>query len=317
MKLDFPKHELLDVKSDYIFKLLFGVEKRKKNLIALLNAILKNNPRVDDIEIRNSEISKILKDTQTSHLDVKAQIAPGKYVDIEIQVRDTGEIVDRGIQYLADMCVENSVVKSKREDDISEVQTYTYPKVIGIWILGSSINKRQSPANEILMTFQPTKLDGFEIASDKFRLFTIELPKFNPKTQDKKDMLNVWMTFFKDPSNAEIQKYPEIHETYEILKELSADEEIREIYNLRRKTLEGYISEKNTAIMKTREEEREKAKQREKKIREEAEAEKKALAEKAHQEKIDSAKKFLTMGLSVEQVSQGTGLSIEEIRRLQ
>lgn len=294
LKPDFPKDELLDVKSDYIFKLLFGVEKQKKNLIALLNAILKNNPKVEDIEIRNSEISKILKDVKTAHLDIKAQIGPGKYADIEVQVRDTGEIIDRGIQYLADMCVENAVIKSKQEEE-SEVQTYAYPKVIGIWILGTSINKRQCPANEILMTFQPTKLDGFEIASDKFRLFTIELPKFNPKTQDKKDMLNVWMTFFKDPSNAEIQKYPEIHETYEALKELSADEEVREIYNLRRKTLEGYISEKNAAIVKVRQEER----------------------EKAYQDKADSAKKFLSMGLSVEQVAQGTGLSIDEVRKLQ
>ena len=293
LKPDFPKDELLDVKSDYIFKLLFGVEKQKKNLIALLNAILKNNPKIEDIEIRNSEISKILKDTKTSHLDVKAQIGPARYVDIEIQVRDTGEIIDRGIQYLAGMCVENAIVKSK-QDEVSEVATYAYPKVIGIWILGASINKRQCPANEILMTFQPTKLDGFEIASDKFRLFTIELPKFNPKTQDKRDMLNVWMTFFKDPSNAEIQKYPEIHETYEALKELSADEEVREIYNLRRKTLEGYISEKNTAIVKARQEEQ----------------------EKALQEKIDSAKKMLKKGLGVADVSDFTGIPVEELQKL-
>ena len=33
--------------------------------------------------------------------------------------------------------------------------------------------------------------------------------------------------------------------------------------------------------------------------------------------KIETAKKFLTMGLSLEQISQGTGLSIDEIKTLQ
>ena len=32
--------------------------------------------------------------------------------------------------------------------------------------------------------------------------------------------------------------------------------------------------------------------------------------------KIETAKKFLTMGLSLEQISQGTGLSIDEIKNL-
>ena len=32
--------------------------------------------------------------------------------------------------------------------------------------------------------------------------------------------------------------------------------------------------------------------------------------------KIETAKKFLTMGLSLEQISQGTGLSIDEINNL-
>ena len=34
------------------------------------------------------------------------------------------------------------------------------------------------------------------------------------------------------------------------------------------------------------------------------------------QAKLETAKKFLSMGLSVEQVADGTGLSIEEIEKL-
>ena len=40
------------------------------------------------------------------------------------------------------------------------------------------------------------------------------------------------------------------------------------------------------------------------------------VADGEYQAKIETAKKFLTMGLSLEQISQGTGLSIDEINNL-
>ena len=40
------------------------------------------------------------------------------------------------------------------------------------------------------------------------------------------------------------------------------------------------------------------------------------LTQGAYQKAVETAKKFLSMGLSVEQVADGTGLSIEEIEKL-
>ena len=40
------------------------------------------------------------------------------------------------------------------------------------------------------------------------------------------------------------------------------------------------------------------------------------LSQGAQQAKHETAKKFLAMGLSVEQIANGTGLSIEEIEKL-
>ena len=42
----------------------------------------------------------------------------------------------------------------------------------------------------------------------------------------------------------------------------------------------------------------------------------KGLAEGEKKAKIESAQRFLSMGLSVEQVAAGTGLSLEEIEKL-
>ena len=40
------------------------------------------------------------------------------------------------------------------------------------------------------------------------------------------------------------------------------------------------------------------------------------ITQGAYQKAIETAKKFLSMGLSVEQVANGTGLSVEEIEKL-
>ena len=40
------------------------------------------------------------------------------------------------------------------------------------------------------------------------------------------------------------------------------------------------------------------------------------LSQGAQQKAIETAKKFLSMGLSVKQVADGTGLSVEEIEKL-
>ena len=45
-------------------------------------------------------------------------------------------------------------------------------------------------------------------------------------------------------------------------------------------------------------------------------AKKEGRAEGARENAIETAKKLLAMGLSVEQVSQGTGLSLEEVENL-
>jgi predicted transposase/invertase (TIGR01784 family) len=51
---------LLDPKLDYIFKNIFGVEKNKSILISFLNALLKGNPKIRDIQLENTDIAKIL-----------------------------------------------------------------------------------------------------------------------------------------------------------------------------------------------------------------------------------------------------------------
>ena len=41
------------------------------------------------------------------------------------------------------------------------------------------------------------------------------------------------------------------------------------------------------------------------------------ISQGAYQEKLETAKNFISMGLSIEQISRGTGLSLETIQQLE
>ena len=304
---------LLDIQSDYIFKRVFGVEKNKKLLISLINSILRGNPTVTDLEIRNTEISKIVKNNLTIYLDIKAEINPQEFVDIEIQVRNTGEIMERAVQYLAEILTLNCRKLTEKEKEAGQRQTYKYPKVIGIWIMGENVTDRKDAVNEACVAFPPTERDEYQIITDKLRIFFVELQKFHPKHVDRKNMLDVWMAFLKNPLDDDIQDVPEVKEALDTLKEISADKDEREIYYLRQHTEFGYLSEKNVAVQK----EREKAEKEKKELVEKAQKREKQLEEKAKAEKIESAKKMLADGLPLELVSKYSGLSVEEIQGLQ
>ena len=294
---------LLDIQSDYIFKRVFGIEKNKELLISLINSILKGNPQVTDLEIRNTEISKIFKNNLTIHLDIKAEINPQEFVDIEIQVRNTGEIMERAVQYLAEILTVNCRKLTEEERKAGQKQTYKYPKVIGIWIMSENVTDRKDAVNEACLAFPPTERDEYQIITDKLRIFFVELPKFHPKHVDCKNMLDVWMTFLKNPLNAEIQGVPEVQKALDTLKEISANEEEREIYNLRQQTEFGYISEKNVAVEKAHKAGK-------------AEGEKIGIEKGEKRKAIETAKKMLKKGLKVNDIVDFTGLSIAEIDAL-
>lgn len=302
---------LLDIQSDYIFKQVFGVEKNKNLLISLINSILKGNPKVNDIELQNTEMSKILKNNRSIHLDIKAEIGFQKFVNIEMQVRNTGEIVERAVQHLAEMLTRNSRKLTQEEKEAGKKQTYKYPKVIGIWIMGENVTDREDAVNEASVAFPPTEKDDFQIITDKLRIFFVELPKFHPRYIDRKNMLDVWMAFLKNPLEREIQDVNEVKLALDTLKEVSEDEDTRETYYLRQQTELGYLSEKNVAVEKALEKGEKIGIEKGEKIG--IEKGEKIGIEK---NKIEVAKKMLLMGLSIEQTAEATDLSINDVQKL-
>ncbi|MDR0580717.1 MAG: Rpn family recombination-promoting nuclease/putative transposase [Holosporaceae bacterium] len=274
---------LLDPKQDFVFKNIFGKEDGKPALISLLNSLFKGNPHIADLRLENTDIAKILEEDKASRLDIKATTDDKLILDIEIQVKNTGEIPQRAFHYLANMMPH--IVKTN--------ESYKGPRVIGIWILGENVTNRQNAISEAYMTFQPSDPDPYQIMTDSARIFFIELPKFNPKNADSRDLLNGWLSFLQDPVflDREFLNVPEINDAMETLKYISADPETRAIADLRQKTINDHNSEITVA-------------------REEGKAEGKAEGKK------ETAVSMLAKGLSMEIISECTGLSVDEIKSL-
>lgn len=243
---------ILDIKEDFVFKQVFGIEKNKNVLMSFLNAVLRGTPKIVDLELLNTDAPKLVKDGKGIRLDVKAKVSDDTFCDIEIQCRNSNDLPERAIQYLARMLNENA----KKKD--AETQDYHYPKVIGIWILGQNATKRKSAISEASMVFHKNDRDDYQIMSDKARVLFIELNKFKPNTIDKKNMLDLWLSFLKDPEARELKHVDKtVDQAIETLKFISADKEMREIYIAREETKRDHDSEVINTARVAREEGRE------------------------------------------------------------
>ncbi len=72
--------DLLDVKSDHIFKLVFGQPECKGSLISFLKASFEGEYHIESLTLINTEIPKILKDDKTKRLNVRAITDKGYYL---------------------------------------------------------------------------------------------------------------------------------------------------------------------------------------------------------------------------------------------
>jgi predicted transposase/invertase (TIGR01784 family) len=99
--------------------------------------------------------------------------------------------------------------------------------------------------------------------------------------------------------DASFLKIKEINDAMETLKYISADPETRAIADLRQKT----INDRNSEMTVAREEGR-------------VEGEARGKAEGKAEEKKETACKMLKKGIDLEDISEFTGLSIDEIKKL-
>ncbi len=182
------------------------------------------------------------------------------------------------------------------------------PVVFQISVLDFTYNKDEKDSKKVVSRYAMRTKDGKEL-SNTLNIIFIELPKVLglEENLDANTALENWALFLKEADNPKksglIEKLTEkeagLMQAQKSLSSISANQELW-ITQYRQEIAER---DRISAIAAGRREGLEQG------IAE-------GIAQGVAQTRIDNARKFLEMGISFEQVAKGTGLSLEEVKKL-
>ncbi|CUU50347.1 Rpn family recombination-promoting nuclease/putative transposase [Clostridium beijerinckii] len=276
---------IMSPKNDFVFKLLFGNENNKDLLIELLNSILKMpHDELEDIELINTELLREFSEDRKGILDVRAKTKSGEHIDIEIQVLYTNYMAERTLFYWSKMY--NGQIKSG----------YTYDKLKKC-ITINIVDFNCIEINKLHTSFHITEDETNKKLTDVLEIHYLELPKLfdNNIPKDESEPLVQWIMFLqsrnKEAFEMLAEKNEKIKKAYNILEVISKDDNARAAYEAR----EAELHDQMTRLKSAKEE---------------------GIKEGIKETTIKNAKNFLLMGLDVDMVSKGTGLSVDEVLKI-
>ena len=280
---------LLNPQIDFVFKKIFGKEKNKPILINFLNAVIKPTTPIKDVEIKNNDIDKDFIEDKFSRLDVKATTSNKEHINIEIQVKNEYNMIQRTLYYWSKMYSE----QIQNKDNYSKLE-----RTVCINILNFKYLKNDKYHN----AYRLKEITSNEELTDLQEIHFIELPKFNEignkeyvENVEEMDALEKWLEFLVEPESNTVRQLELSNEEIKLAKSelyrLSMDSKEREQYNMREKAIYDRISALENAEIKGK-------------------------IEGKIERKLELVKESLNQGLELSLISKITGLSEEEILKI-
>lgn len=178
-------------KIDYVFKKIFGSKESKNILISFLNAIIYNGePIIQSLTIINPYNPGQVLTLKDTYLDVKAVLADGEVVLIEMQVSSITGFSKRVLYNM----VKGYVNQLKTAEDYIRLKP-----VIAVTITDFILfDETQQIINQFV--FQE-KTEKFECLEEELQLIFIELPKFHKTLSELETLADKWIYFLKEASS--------------------------------------------------------------------------------------------------------------------
>lgn len=289
--------ELLAIKSDLAFRAVFGreCEKCKKALTAPLNDVLDLD--ITEISYANPLNLQSYDDDKKSEMDIEVVTNKGERIDIEIQLLSMPGFKDRMVYYGSKLI--NESLNSGEGYEYLEMKKCKVLSIIDFTLFDH--NKKVQNR----FRFQEME-DHFEL-TDVLEIVFFEMSKLEA-TKSMKDMGNVerWLYFLKyvnvESKQEQIQEILQESEgitmAMEILKEVSADEQLRTRIRLQEKAENDQKARIYYARLEGKEEGRQEGRQ-----------------EGKLEEKLGIAKNLLDV-LDDQTIALKTGLSIGQVATL-
>ena len=225
---------LLSPKVDFVFKKIFGSEENKSVLISFLNATLKPKKEIVSVDLKNTDIEKEYLKDKFSRLDVKATTSNKETINIEIQLKNEYDMIQRSLYYWSKIY----------EEQIQEGDSYSnLNRTVCINILNYNYLKNDRFHN----IYRLKEIETNEELTDIEEIHFIEIPKLRElNLNDEADMLEVWIEFLRDPESEVIRNIEmsneEVRKAKDKLYKLSQSKKDRELYFLREKSIRDEIS---------------------------------------------------------------------------
>ncbi len=222
---------LLCPKTDVVFHALFR-EKNIDDLSNFLSAILKEEVKVTSID-KNRFVDISVADEKLGIMDLRAELKDGVQCNIEIQLDYFPNMVKRILYYWSDN-YKRQLVASKGYNSLK--------KTISVLILDYTL--------DILKNFEDIgtkwqirdEITGKTVLTEDLEIVILELPKVmklyrnfpNNKTYQ-------WLMFLNDPNSKEVsaimKENKEIKSIADTLEQVSGDEKLRRIAELKQKAM--------------------------------------------------------------------------------
>ena len=263
---------------------MFGYTGNEEITKGLLNAILKE--KVTEVSLNcNTILERDLYDDKLGILDIRAKVNNVVDINIEMQLVDEKNIEKRIIFYLSKMYTQNL----KKSHNYAELN-----KCISILFIDFELEKLKEIPKYLTKWNIREETYSKIILTDVLELYIINLSKIEKYSENK--LLDTWVKFISNSEDLNMENADEsIKKAKEVLDEISEDEHEQYLAHLREK----YIFERQGI--------------------EEAGFDKgmeKGLAEGRKQSLEAVAKKMKAKNVNIDEISEFTGLTKEEIEKL-
>jgi predicted transposase/invertase (TIGR01784 family) len=211
----------INPKTDFAFKKIFGSEQSHDILISFLNGILYNGePAIASLEILNPYQAPRIRGVKATYLDVKAQLATGETVIIEMQVLNV-EGFEKRILYNAAKTYSMQLESGNKYTLLDPVIALTITDFTMFSEFDAVISRFVLKEKEYLVDYPSSDLE----------LVFVELPKFKLELADLHSLTDKWMYFLQHTRDLAtipetMATVPEIRQAFEVANQanLSPDE---------------------------------------------------------------------------------------------
>jgi predicted transposase/invertase (TIGR01784 family) len=203
----------INPKTDFAFKKIFGSPQSKGILISFLNALLyEGTSTIQDLTIIDPYQAPRIEGIKDSYLDVKAKLVDGQTVIIEMQVLNVLGFKKRVLY--------NAAKAFSTQLEVGDDYTLLNP-VIALTITDFEMFEH---SEQVVSRYRLKEKNALSDYSDDIELVFAELPKFTLGLDELTTLTDKWLYFLKEANHLEavpdsLDQESAIHDAFEVARQ--------------------------------------------------------------------------------------------------